>query len=285
MRFVIGLKLGEEDAGALALCGWMRSRSPDAAFLPEHTVEFGSRSMDPGMQYQIDSGARRAVEDAFAQIGIDEVATHIAPEGRAEENLAKTASTHAVDAIIVGRRARTEERRLIRLGPVARRLLRSLPVPVVIGAPDLASAGVGQGPVMLALDGETDAGKAAAFARTFAELVDRELVVAHVTPSPAQVAAPYVPTSIWKAAVQEAAERAEAGLAKQRKELGLTDHALHTTEGTPVQGLTDLATDASACMVVCSSRQLSTADRIFESSAASSLAAAAPFPVAVVPND
>ena len=58
----------------------------------------------------------------------------------------------------------------------------------------------------------------------------------------------------------------------------------HEAEGHVLEHLIAVGRKQDACMIVCASRQLSTADRIFTSSLGSQLAAWAPMPIAVVPH-
>ena len=284
MRFVVGLKFGSEDQGAVALSGWLRAQSSEAVFLAQHSIDPRLRTMDPDIAYQTSSGSHQLAEEAFASVGIKDVDTSVKAEGAPEVNLARSAAFNGADAVIVGRRARTKQHRVVRLGAVARRLLRDLPAPVLVAPPDLASTGIGSGPVLIALDGETQETRAVAFARRFAAATDRKLAVAHVFPSFTQLAAPYVPTAFLTRVRTQLQEHTRTRLEAQIDTAGVSDLPLLTAEGAAVSGLIDLAREAGACLVVCSSRQLTTSARIFESSVGSSLAATAPFAVAVVPR-
>ena len=283
MRFVVGMKFGPEDDGALSFAGWMRTQSEDSQFVAHHTVELQLRTLDPEVAAELEAESRRVARRALRGVGLDDVEIAIAAEGAPESNLAGAPRRDSIDAIIVGRRARTEQRRLVRLGAVARRLLRLLPAPVIVAPPDLASAGIGTGPVVLALDGDTRATRAAKFAQEIAAATGRPLVVAHVLPTVAQVAAPYVPTAYWGRVRDEWRAANRRDFEASVEALALGELRRLEAEGAVVPTLIEVARDEQASLVVCSSRQLSTAERIFNSSVGSALAADAPFAVAVVP--
>ncbi len=279
-RWLLGLKLGQEDRGALTFLGWLRGTRAETQLLAQHTMPAFATGAASDLQVAADA----ALREALAQIGFVDPATAVLPGGAPEENLARAAGVHAVEAIVVGRRATARETRLVRLGSVARRLLRVLPVPVLVVPPEVSSSGVPIGPVVLALDGETDAHRAVTFARRMCEIMKRPLALAHVAPAMRQIAAPYIPTAYWGRAQSEVREAARRRLQTQIEALDLGDTPLLEREDGVVAGLTQIGSNEQASMIVCSSRRMAVTDRIFSLSVGSALAATADFPVAVVPS-
>lgn len=200
----------------------------------------------------------------------------------ADERLAKEVDNLGADGLIIGRQARAGSHRLVRLGRVARRLVRRLPAVTVVAPPELQGATIGSGPIMLATDLGPHGGPAAAFARSFAQATGRELVVAHVVPE-----ATSAPAFLPAATVQQFYE--QIGLDRQRdlqgwlRDHGLEGHASVVAEGDVVDRLVGMAANEGAPLIVCGSRGLDPVERVFTSSIATYLACHAPCAVAIVP--
>lgn len=283
MHWMLGLKLSDEDKGALAFAKHLRTSSQPTKIGAQHTIELAVHTMEPEVVAELNTRVDELADKALRLAELDGVKCTIFPEGRPESNLGAAAHIHGVDALVLGRRSPAGGLRLIRLGAVARRLLRELPVPVVIAPPEVASAGLGKGPVVLAVDMETDFRESATFAKRVATTLDRELVLAHVFPIFTQFVTIYVPVTYGSDTGQVAREAARATLKNKAEKLGLEKLRSLEADGEVVASLVDLAREQDACMVVCSSRQLTTFARIFDPSAGLGLAANAPCPVAVVP--
>ena len=84
----------------------------------------------------------------------------------------------AASGLVIGRAAERGSRAVVRLGRVARRVLRRLPCPVVVVPPDLSA--VADGPILLATDLDVASASAVTFARDLAARHGRELKVVHV---------------------------------------------------------------------------------------------------------
>jgi nucleotide-binding universal stress UspA family protein len=200
-----------------------------------------------------------------------------------EEGLTTEAASEKADAIVVGRRAKRGEAPIVRLGPVARRLLRTLPTTVVVSPPDIGERGSGDGPVMLATDMDDHSVGAAKFAKELAEILGRPLMVVHVVPT-VSFAVDYLGQkydALTKASEQNHAPR----LREWAKDNGLEQAALVTLHGEPVREIAKAALAHDAAIVVTGSRRLSTSERMFEHSLGSELAAACWAPTAVVPSE
>src|SRR5690606_31904612 len=78
---------------------------------------------------------------------------------------------------------RRDDHPWVRLGRVARKMLRRLPVPVVVVPPDLEKDAIGDGPVLCTIDTDAHSLAAVRFARELARAVGRELELAHALPT------------------------------------------------------------------------------------------------------
>lgn len=285
MRWIVGLDLLDHSHGALRFARWLHQRGPGEVMIGVHALGMATLH-DPEIAAEtpfktwILEATRRSVAElgaaeAFAEIGVIEA---MAPEDGLERALVDKGAS----ALILGRRARSRDDRLVRLGRVARRLLRQMPAPIAVVPPDLADEPP-PGPVVVATDLDASAESALAFAALFAALVGRELVVVHaVAPEGAMRA--YVSATAWDRANLEAIERGAARVRSYLDARGVTARA--EVVPTPIAaGVLDVCAREGACALVCGSRRLSFVDRIFTSSVGSELAALATIPVIVVPPE
>jgi nucleotide-binding universal stress UspA family protein len=197
-----------------------------------------------------------------------------------EHGLEQALTTDEFDGLVIGRLAATGERRVVRLGRVARRLLRRLPKPLLIAPPDVSSAALGRGPIVLATDLDESSRTAAAFAHRLATELGRELVVVHVDPGLV-----LVPT-FWgePAMVPSQPRRIPADVDDWVKSVGIPGARTRLAEGSLIENVLDIAKREDAPMIVCGSRGLDRFDRIFVSSTGVELARLADRPVAIVPT-
>jgi nucleotide-binding universal stress UspA family protein len=233
------------------------------------------------------AGARKAASAAVASEGaageivdVDVVQALSAPEG-----LRDTASRLQADAILLGRAAPREGQGLVRLGRVARRLLRITTLPVVVVPPDMRQADfAGDGPVIALTKLVDDSVPICRFADAVARQLGRPLVIAHVV-EPANVsAAQYVAAATLDRVSGERRADAEAALTKWVAALGIRPDATEVLAGNVVEEVTALARDRRAALIVAGSRHGgSTLERLLVASTGSELAAAATRPVAIVP--
>jgi nucleotide-binding universal stress UspA family protein len=195
----------------------------------------------------------------------------------AEDALASVAAS--VDALIVGRIAPREGMSLVRLGRVARHLLRRVPVPVMVVPPDLRQSAIGSGPIVLATDLGAHSVAAGLLARRLANEIGRPLVIAHVV-SDVQ------PHVLFGPSIRPQPTGADLAAADIEAWIAANDLAPATAqlvEGDTVERLMELARKHEAPFVVCGSRRLSMVERIFSSSVGMELARHADRGVLVVP--
>jgi nucleotide-binding universal stress UspA family protein len=280
-RWLIGLSLGSDELGPLEMGAWLHETTA-ASLQAMHVAVVPS--LPHRYRVELEAGLRQVLDQQIAEAGLADLLS--APEVRlgkhVDRDLVERAA--ALDAgLLIGRSAPRSAAWIVRLGRVARRVLRHLPGVVAVVPPDLRRGDIGSGPVMVAIDPHGDGVEAVAFARDLAAQTGRELVAAHVFDGVADSAARSIPPELarrYRLAFQEEA-RAALDEFVQRHELGAVK--LLTSEGSAVDQLLELARREGASMIVCGSRRLSTTERVFEGSVGSLLAATADVPVFVVP--
>jgi nucleotide-binding universal stress UspA family protein len=160
MTWIIGVDLRPLSHGALEFATWlaMNAVTPESApcFFPVHVLE-EDRLLAVLRYHPLDelvTAAREAAQRTLEQHGRAEWLEHlqIFQALRPEERLEVARADAGADAIIIGRAAGRKERRVVRLGRVARRLLRALQSTVVVVPPDLQAHDIGGGPIVA--DGE-----------------------------------------------------------------------------------------------------------------------------------
>lgn len=288
MRWVVGVDLRPHSHGAINFAAWLHANDKTGQVTLEalHVIEsrlFELPEAPPraeliGRAKQATIAAltaRRAV-DAFAHIDAIEADDVI-------DTLAAAGALASTTGIIIGRRAADSDDRVIRLGKVARRLLRRLDSPVFVVPPDLERAHIGAGPIVCAVDLDQHGVDVARFGELFGEAIGRPARLVHVVDKGDPIGMEYLPEITWTDLRTRARETGQAALAKWREDAGLTAYTL-LAEGQTVPKLISAARELDACMILCGSRQLSLAQRMWMSSIGSSLAAAAHLPVGVIPS-
>lgn len=290
MEWVVGMDLSDRGQGALGYARWLHGVLPGDRdrFVGVHVLE--EAELRQLLRYhhldEVEKRAADASERVIQAAGAEQaLAERRVIHGRsAEHALESLARRPEVHGLIIGRQARRGERRVVRLGRVARRLLRSLPAPVVVVPPDLKPEDVGDGPVLLAAGTDADAVGATELAKQIAADLGRPLAVAHVVPGDDYLAAEMVPSGVAGEFFRELREDHERNLAVWMRAHGLGGVPQHVMEGSVVDRLAEIARNERSPLIVCGSRGLGLGMRLFSSSVATDLAAACEVPVAVVPN-
>lgn len=290
-RWTLGLDLREGAEGPLVFARWLvaeLSRNGESAELdPVHVIEQDQVGLLASAERhdEVIALAEDAVVKAMQRAGDPGplVGLRLVEVGEPEDVLSESAKQS--DGLIIGRLAPRGRDKILRLGGVARRLLRRLPGPTVVVPPDLSSAQIGKGPIVFACDGDDDSLGAARFAVKLADALRRELVLAHVVPMPYGWSVGYLPSDAIKQVRADLRTRGERTL-----ERWATKHGLHglrgfVSEGMVAEELNRLATEQDALMVIVGSRKLNALERMFVTSVGSELAASAAAPVVVVPPD
>lgn len=286
MRWLVGLDLMEYSQGALRFARWLHERAPEERFIGVHVLEPQPARMSRGDQSEdefrlwVHGLARRSVADLGAAAAIPDVAVHEAEA--ADEGLEAALGRTRASAMILGRKARTDEDPIVRLGRVARRMVRRMPAPVAIVPPDLAEAPP-PGPVVVASGLDASSQSALLFARAFARAIGRELVVVTAVVVRTAMQA-YISSSSWDRAHVEAVEEGQAALARWLAE-HREDARGVVVRGPIGHGILEVCAREQACVLICGSRRLSLLDRLFTSSVGAELAAMATVPVIIVPPE
>src|SRR5262249_5211037 len=137
--WAIGVDLAEHHLGPLHFVAALLDVDTSDSAVGIH-VMLGPEFLDPLM-----AGSERLELRARVLVDVDQMLTRaeverftvdLVEDASIDRALADTAARLQADALVVGRRAKRDEDSLVRLGEVTRRLLRRLPVPVVVVPPD-----------------------------------------------------------------------------------------------------------------------------------------------------
>lgn len=281
MRWTVGVDLRPGSEGAVQFARWITGagRPPESEVaefvhvLEEEHLRFALRfhHLD-----EVSSAARAAAKRVVSGAGEVRVVQGLT----AEDALEAERATSGADAIVVGRAAGREGHHVVRLGRVARRLLRRLASPVVVVPPDLRAEELGDGPIVALASLGADSLEACRLAGRLASSVGRPLAVCHVARA---AELPYLPPGSTRDALEAHRVEAEQALARWLAEGGVQADVVRALVGSPVEAALTWAEMERAPLVVTGSRHLSAAERVFEPSLGSALAATARLPVALVP--
>lgn len=288
MRWVVGVDLRPHSHGAINFAAWLRAhdQTGQARFEALHLVDRSlfelpdaparAALLGRAKQATIAALSARHALDAFASVDAIEADDVI-------DTLAAAGALAASTGVIVGRRAAEGDTRVVRLGKVARKLLRRLESPVFVVPPDLERAHIGAGPIVCAVDLDQPGVDVARFGEALGEAIGRPARLVHVLDRGDPIGLQYLPEITWTDMHKREREAGEAALQKWRDDAGLRGYTL-IAQGQTVTQLIRAATELDACMILCGSRRLNLAQRMWLSSIGSSLAAAAHLPVGVIPS-
>lgn len=290
MKWIVGLDLRPHSQGAIKFAAWL-SRTSTAEggehLVGVHVLE--EAHLQAALRYhhldELVSGAREAADMVVSRAGaedqLDEI--HVVQGGTAERSLEAARIYHHAHGMIIGRYAKREGRSLLRLGRVARRVLRHLATPAVVVPPDYDPETRAAGPVVASVNLAEDVDAAVEFAASMAERLGRDLVLVHVVPLPHDYGAHYIPKESLEKISREHQEEGERALADWASVRGYHDAERLVVQGGVTETLLDTAETKGACLLVSGSRCLSTLERLLLTSIGTELAATAPCPVAIVP--
>ncbi len=288
MQWTIGIDIGALDRGAVAFARWLKAQSSSYTFDGVHVVVLPGglayNSVDPKSAGLVSGAALRSAKEVLAKLKSDRLFSRVEvvdtrfPASRIEEE----AQAHGSDGIIVGSTKYFPWSHRTHLGSTARHLLRGLGRPTFVVPPSLR--GIGTGPILLATGFGPASEGAVALAKKLSADLGRKLEVVHVR-QPHDHLNIYLPPADHETVVTHAAAHEKAAMRQWLDTHGLSSTQTSTLTGASVvTALHRHAQLVEAAMVVVGSRQLSTLERIFESSVGSHLAANAPTPVLVVPQ-
>ncbi len=289
-RWVVGLDLRPSGQGALRFAQWLAGHGKEgrAAFVGIHVLV--EAHLQAALRYhhldELRDGARAQAEQAVDNAGAGDLLEqlHIVQGRNAEQSLEAARVYHHAEGLIVGRQAPREGHHVLRLGRVARRLLRRLEAPVVVVPPDWEPGVVGaDGPVVCASNLGHGTSMAARFAAEMAARLGRSLLVVHTVPVPDDYGAHYIPKQSREKIAAAYQAEGEQSLAAWIEQHGIAGATPVVRQGHVIEQILAQCEETEAAMLVTGSRRLSTVERLLLTSVSSDLAASAPCPVAVVP--
>lgn len=287
MRLIVGVDTRHRSQGAMRFAVWLHGhlRGQPVELVGHHVLEH-----DEVMALLRRRHLTEVLEDAAAQVRqtVEEAGAsallgdaEVVQAMRAEDHLADALGELAADALVIGRSAaRQDDARLVRLGRVARRLARALPGPVVVVPPDLEASQIGSGPVVCAAAPHRDCVDAAKRTMELATGLGRECVLLHALRLPEPMRGDgSSPSELAQLEHTAAKARLEAFAVHH----GLQAARLEVVVGEPELVVPERVRQLQAPMVVCGSRRLTLAQRLFTSSLGTYLACQCETPVMIVP--
>jgi nucleotide-binding universal stress UspA family protein len=290
-KWILGLDLREGAEGPLVFARWLKtalaSHGVAANFEPIHVLEqdqVGMLALADRREETIalaEDAVLRTLERTGDPTPLGDL--RLEQYGAPEDVLAHAAT--GADGLVIGRLAPRGKDRILRLGGVARRLLRRLPAPIWVVPPDLQPAQIGKGPIILACDAHEDSLGATRYALRMADMLRRELILAHVIPMPYGWSIGYLPAESVKQVRADLRAQGERLLERWATQHGITGLRGVVTEGIVPEELARLVQSEDALTLITGSRKLNALERLFVTSVGSELAASASCPVVVVPPD
>lgn len=289
-KWIVALDLQPSSHGAVRFASWMAragSAPHDLELVGVHVIE--REQLAPIFRLQSPDEVGRRAQQALER-ELDEAAMHeffaaqrVALGARAHEVLEHEAAREHADAIVVGRQMASDSIARIRLGTNARRLLRALPVTVIVVPPDYAKLPFGAGPILVATDLGDDAIAACRFAREVGARMGRPVIAVHVIPAIDPILRAYLAEGPWFELGEQEHARGLSQLHAWLHQHDLGGLEQRVVQGSTIEEIGKLAVELRAPLVVAGARRLPTVLRMFVGSTAASLAAELPVPVAVVP--
>lgn len=280
------MDLAPDSRGAVHLVRWLVESGVAAAkdVLAVHVIETEHllSSMRPFGPGTLPDALLPMMRQRLTTAKLSEARAEIVETTNAEHGLAEVVARHEADLLVVGRRGTPSS--FVRLGRVARRLLRSLPTAVAVTPAGLEPEKIGPGPVLLATDLGSSDTSAIAFARRVANESGSGLAVVHIVPTPTAPHTAYVRAGLEPLSQQERMAQHRQHLDAWRRDHGLEDAEAILESGELVESLMTVAEACAASLIVCGSRHLSASKRLFVSSVASTLAGLAEHAVVTVPG-
>lgn len=287
--WIVGVDLRHRSDGAVRFGAWLYGQTRGAVEL------VGVHAAPPSVIAELDRFEGRAqvcerlrteAELAVAHAGARAVFTamelveaQVPAEGLAAERAARAAA-----GLIVGRKAASDGRDLVRLGSVARKLLQRLVAPIFVVPPDLRPERLGDGPIVVAVSPSEASRGAVKIAATLAGMLGRPLLFVRVVSVPEEYTQIYwsvdALTEFKGQTITAARDHTAAWLVEQGR-----SEPLEVRYGDTITEILAVATEQAAPFVICGSRLLSRAERLIALSTSSELAARAATPVLVVPPD
>jgi nucleotide-binding universal stress UspA family protein len=287
MRILVGIDTAPGHDGPLHFCKWLveRAEFPNA-LVAGHVVPswpvFGNSGDEPSAA--LESSARATVEHEVARCDAKSTVAQVVTTSDNDLAAGLLRLAEEVDAgtIVLGRRAKQDEARLVRLGRTVRRTLRQSDRPCIVVPPDY-EAPITAGPIVLTTDLEPHSLAAASYAVLLATRFRLPLHIIHVAAAESWTAT-YIPADAINLFSEQARSAGEARLNAWANEHHLPGTALRQVMiGDPTAKVATYAESVQASLIVTGSRPASEKNAIFGYSASMEIAASATTPVAIVP--
>jgi len=285
-NWIVGLDLRPSGTGAIAFARWLDDASDDIAMEGLHVLE--ERHLQAALRYHhLDELVETATTAADTILGSVGAETCLAKRSLVQAVHASRALELAAEGlgaagIIVGRQAPRDGGRIVRLGRTARRLLRTLPVPVVVVPPDYV-APAADSPVVVLTNMREDAAVAMHFGVELARQVGRPVTALHVHTALDNYASHYIPAESRAKIMADHEREAKLKLKQWLTGLGLSVDHEEVVAGHVTDTAVDYAKAHDVALMVSGSRRLSTVERMLLTSIGTELAGNATCPVAIVP--
>lgn len=288
MRLIVGVDIRRRSQGAVRFGTWLRMQlGPEAVeLLPVHVLPHDELMLQLRRRHlsEVLEQTRAAVTTVLDEAGCGELgeSLEVVQAMTPEQHLARMVDQAGADGLVIGRSALREDRALVRLGQVARRLARSLPSPVTIVPPDLEQSDLGDGPILCAVSPDPGSLAAARAAFDLARSLGRGLCLLYVAPL-----AEVLGTSMIGPAYDDDIAM-EMDLGRKTMERWCQGHGLPAEDltvvaGDPATKVLEQARALRSPLIVCGSRRLDLVQRLFSASLGTALARHSPVPVMIVP--
>ena len=277
MKWILGLDLGPDSEGAVRTAAWLSAKTQPPArqrIVGVHVVPATPRvdvrddEVD-AVVAKAEDAARGSVRAGGAERAVDRV--DVVFGATPHDQLAAACTYHHANGILIGRHGPTDEEAFVRLGRVARRLIRELPAAVMVVPPDYTPPEAA-GPVVVATDLTDDSIAAARFGASLAADLKTDLLLAHVLRG-----------SEYAFNGTQAQEPDSDAFASWIEANDLEGARTITQRGDVVNRMLSIGHREQASVLVCGSRHLSPMQRVFQASTGTDLARFATRPVLIVP--
>lgn len=302
MRWIVGVDLRPRSLGALRFASWLGAVTSDVGkearaapgmgevdrFIAVHVLEDEHLRAALKTQHldELEAAARGQLRKLLDEEDRDGrvVEMEVVRAATADEGLRAERESRRADGMVIGRVAGKEDRRLVRLGRVARRLLRDPPAPIFVVPPDHGRRDRIDGPIVALTSLDSNAEAACALASSLAARTGRPLDLVHVVPHLAANSPEFIPVTMLAEHNEELIKRGEQDLDAWVRARKLHPSRTHVLRGDLFDAAVLHAEEARAPFLVVGVHHRGGLERLVSPSIASELAATSTVPVLVVPS-
>ncbi len=263
-HWIVGLSQDDSSRGALIFAAWLADQAAEGA-RPEFTVV---EVLDEALlmdrlrfedRDELIAEHRRRSDALLTELEVADSLgrAHISVGWKVEDELKRRLDEFEDGGLLVGRRAGTEGLHLVKLGKLARHMVRNPPAPMLVVPPDLKAEDIGPGPVVVLVDGRQDEDRACPAALEMGQALGRPVRLVR-------------------------SEETQTADGQQTATGSTADCQVMTAPDSSADTLLEAADRAEAVVVVTVSHRLGLGERILEGDLGSRLAAQAARPVLVL---